>query len=121
MISIKTEKDIALLREGGARLARILAIVALEAKSGVSTEHLNALAEDLITKGGDTSAFLNYRPSGASRPYPASLCVSINNEVVHGISTEKPRVLVDGDIVSLDLGLVHQKRITDHAITIGVG
>lgn len=121
MISIKSEKDIALLREGGARLARILAAVALEAKPGVSTERLNALAEDLITKGGDTSAFLNYRPSGASRPYPASLCVSINNEVVHGIPTEKPHVLAEGDVVSLDLGLIHQKRITDHAITIGVG
>ncbi len=121
MISIKSEKDIALLREGGARLARILAAVALEAKSGVSTEHLNTLAEDLITKGGDISAFLNYRPSGASRPYPASLCISINDEVVHGIPTEKPRVLAEGDVVSLDLGLIHQKRITDHAITIGVG
>ncbi len=121
MISIKTEKDIVLLREGGARLARILAAVAAEVKPGVSTEYVNNLAQTLISDGGDTSAFLNYRPSGAQRPYPASLCVSINDEVVHGIPNEKPRQFAAGDIVSLDLGLIHRGLITDHATTIGVG
>jgi methionyl aminopeptidase len=55
------------------------------------------------------------------RAYPASLCVSINDEVVHGIPNEKPRKLKDGDIVSLDLGLIHDGLITDHAVTVAVG
>ncbi len=121
MIRIKTKKDIELLREGGKRLARILKLVAAEVKPGVSTAYLNDYAEKLIHQGGDMSAFLHYKPRGAARPFPASLCVSINDEVVHGIPNEKPRDLKEGDIVSLDLGLIHNKRFTDHAITIGVG
>ncbi len=121
MITIKTEKDIAILREGGKRLARILAAVAEAAKPGVSTADLDALAHTLIAEGGDESAFLGYRPKGASRKYPASLCVSINDEVVHGIPNENPRTLKNGDVVSLDLGLIHEGLITDHAVTVGVG
>ncbi len=121
MIKLKTQKDIEILREGGKRLARILKLVAAEVKPGVTTSHLNDFAEKLIKEGGDTSAFLNYTPRGASRAYPASLCVSINDEVVHGIPNEKPRELKDGDIVSLDLGLIHKKLITDHAVTVAVG
>jgi methionyl aminopeptidase len=96
MITIKTQKDIEILREGGERLATILKVVAAEVKPGVTTDFLNTLAQDLIQDGGDTSAFLNYQPKGASRPFPASLCVSINDEVVHGIPNEKPRQLKDG-------------------------
>ncbi len=121
MISIKTVKDIALLREGGKRLADILAEVAAKAQPGVSTDYLNDFAESLIQQHADRSAFLNYRPSGARRPYPASLCISLNDEVVHGIPNEKPRQLLEGDVVSLDLGLIHEGLITDHAVTVGVG
>jgi methionyl aminopeptidase len=120
MITIKTEKDIVLLREGGRRLARILAAVAAEVRPGISTAALNELAEKLIS-APDTSAFLGYKPKGAPRPYPASLCVSINDEVVHGIPNESPRIVADGDVVSLDLGLIHQGLITDHAVTVGAG
>lgn len=121
MIRIKSKKDIELLREGGKRLARILKLVAEEVKPGVNTAYLNEYAQKLINEGSDSSAFLHYKPRGAARPFPASLCVSINDEVVHGIPNEKPRDLKEGDIVSLDLGLIHKKRFTDHAITIGVG
>jgi len=121
MVTIKTDKDIEILREGGRRLARILAAVAKEVKPNVTTDYLNTYAEKLISEGGDTSAFLNYKPKGASRPYPASLCVSINEEVVHGIPNEKPRILKEGDVVKLDLGLIHQGLITDHAVTVAVG
>lgn len=58
---------------------------------------------------------------GASRPFPASLCVSINDEIVHGIPNEHPKILKEGDIVSIDLGLRHGNLITDHAITVPVG
>ncbi len=121
MVTIKTKKDIEILRRGGKRLAAILQAVAYEVKPGVTTDYLNTFAQKLIEAGGDTSAFLNYQPKGANRPYPASLCVSINDEVVHGIPNEKPRKLKEGDVVSLDLGLIHKKLITDHATTVGVG
>ena len=121
MISIKTPEDIENLKEGGKRLGGVLKAVALEVKPGVSTDHLNTVAQQLIQAGGDKSAFLNYKPRGAKRPYPASLCVSINNEIVHGIPNEQPKILKEGDIVSLDLGLIHNKLITDHAITVAVG
>lgn len=91
------------------------------AKPGVPIADLDAKAAELIRAGGDMPAFLNYQPYGASRPYPATLCVSINDEIVHGIPTEGDKVLKEGDIVSLDLGLIHRELITDGAITIAVG
>jgi methionyl aminopeptidase len=75
----------------------------------------------LIVKGGDKAAFLNYKPYGAKRPFPAALCVSVNDEVVHGIPNEGDKILKEGDIVTLDLGLTHKGLITDAAITVPVG
>ncbi|MBP6858371.1 MAG: type I methionyl aminopeptidase [Candidatus Pacebacteria bacterium] len=121
MINIKTKEDIAILREGGKRHAHILKEVAKLAKPGVHIAKLDEKAVELIREGGDTAAFLNYQPYGASRPYPATLCVSINDEIVHGIPTEGDKVLKEGDVVSIDLGLVHKKLITDGAITVAVG
>jgi len=120
-IIIKTAKEIEILREGGRRHAFILSKLAKAVKPGVSTQLLEDLANQLIQEGGDTSAFLGYKPYGAKRPYPASLCVSINDEVVHGIPNEEEKILCDGDVVSLDLGLVHKGMITDSAITVPVG
>ncbi len=121
MITIKTKEDIAILREGGKRHAEILRELAKMVQPGLDVKELNDKASELITKGGDKSAFLNYKPRGSSRPYPASLCVSINNEIVHGIPNEDIKILKEGDIVSLDLGLIHEKMITDAAITVPVG
>ena len=119
--TVKTQEDIAALREGGARLAHIVSTVARAVAPGVSTEVLNTLAEKLIQEGGDTPAFLGYTPRGAKRPFPASICISINEEVVHGIPNESPRVILEGDIVSLDCGIVHRGLISDHAISVGAG
>lgn len=121
MITVKTKKDIAILREGGRRHAEILKQLVAMVAPGVTTAMLNARAEELIREGGDTAAFLNYKPAGAKRPYPASLCVSVNDEVVHGIPNENDRVLEEGDVVSLDLGLIHKGLITDAAVTVPVG
>lgn len=121
LITIKTKEEIEILREGGRRLAVVLKKVGEAVKPGISTAELDELAHKLITDGGDTSAFLNYKPEGARRPYPASLCVSINDEVVHGIPNEHPKILKESDIVSLDLGLIHEGMVTDHAITVPVG
>ncbi len=121
MIRIKKKEDIVILREGGKRHATILRELATMIHPGVRTTELNDRAMQLIAEGGDTAAFLNYQPYGAKRPYPAALCVSINDEIVHGIPNENDRELKEGDIVSLDLGLIHKGMITDAAITIPVG
>jgi methionyl aminopeptidase len=121
MINIKTKEDIAILREGGARHAQIIRELASMVKPGLSTLDLEDRARELIKEGGDTPAFLGYQPVGASRPYPAAICVSVNDEVVHGIPNEIPKILKEGDIVSIDLGLVHKGLITDMAVTVPVG
>jgi methionyl aminopeptidase len=120
-VTIKTKEEIDILREGGKRLAFILAEVARATKAGVSTLDLDNLAQKLVEEGGDKSAFLNYKPAGMKRPYPASICVSINDEIVHGIPNEIPKIIKDGDIVSLDMGLIHKGLFTDAAVTVGVG
>lgn len=120
-ITIKTKEEIEILREGGKRLAFILTEVGKAAQVGVSTLDLDKLAQKLVEEGGDKAAFLHYRPAGMKRPYPASLCVSVNDAIVHGIPNEKPIILKDGDIVSLDMGLNHKGFFTDSAITVGVG
>jgi len=121
MITIKTPEDIQKLREGGKHLAMVLAALKDAAKVGTQTTDLDAMAEKMVRDFGDQPAFLNYKPQGDKRPYPASLCVSINDEIVHGIPTENNRTLAEGDVVSLDMGLIHEGMIVDSAITVGVG
>jgi methionyl aminopeptidase len=121
MISIKTKEDIAILREGGKRHAEILRQLSAMVKPSIHSSELEVRARELIEQGGDKAAFLDYTPYGARRPYPAALCVSVNDEVVHGIPNETDKVLEEGDIVTLDLGLVHKGLITDAAITVPVG
>ncbi|MBU0750259.1 type I methionyl aminopeptidase [Patescibacteria group bacterium] len=103
------------------RLGVVLEELAKIVKPGVTAQELEDYAVKLITDGGDVPAFLNYTPEGADRPFPAALCLSINEEVVHGIPNEGHRVLKEGDIVSLDLGLTHKGFISDSAITVPVG
>lgn len=121
MITIKTKEEIDILREGGKRHAYILAELAKMVKPGLSSWDLENRAVELIKEGGDSSAFLNYKPYGAKRPYPATICVSVNDEVVHGIPNEEEKILQEGDVVSIDLGLVHKGLITDAAVTVPVG
>lgn len=119
-ITIKTKEEIEILREGGKRLAFILNEVARKVAPGVSTKELDDYARKLIKERGDEPSFLNYTPKGAKYPYPASLCTSINDEVVHGIPSSD-RILKEGDIVALDCGLKHRGLFTDMAITVPVG
>ncbi|MCI0533499.1 type I methionyl aminopeptidase [bacterium] len=118
-MNIYSKDELSILREGGKRLAEIREKVAARAVPGVKTKELDAYARELIEEAGDTPAFLNYRPDGADYPYPAALCVSVNDEVVHGIPGE--RILEDGDIVGLDFGIKHKGFFTDSAITVPVG
>ncbi|MES2930896.1 MAG: type I methionyl aminopeptidase [Patescibacteria group bacterium] len=119
-VIIKTKEQIDMLREGGRRLGAIVAKVAGKVAPGVTTFELDEYARMLIRDGGDEPAFLNYKPEGHGKPFPAALCTSINNEVVHGIPN-KNRILKEGDIISIDLGLKHKGFYTDHAITVPVG
>ncbi|MEX0652092.1 MAG: type I methionyl aminopeptidase [Candidatus Paceibacterota bacterium] len=118
---IADEKDKEGLRVAGQRLGTILQTLAQAAKPGVSVLTLNNMAEKMIRDYGDTPAFLNYKPRGVARPFPATLCVAVNDTVVHGIPTEKNTVLQEGDIVGLDTGLFHGKYIVDSGITVPVG
>jgi methionyl aminopeptidase len=120
-MTIKTEGDRDRALTAGKHLGEVLELLAAKVAPGVSTHELEDLANALIEERGDTTAFLGYTPEGAPRPYPASLCVSVNDEVVHGIPNESPRTLKEGDIVTLDLGLTHKGFIVDSALTVSVG
>jgi methionyl aminopeptidase len=118
---IKSDTERANLIEGGKRLASVLEALRAKCAPGVTTEELDDLAEQMIRDGGDEPCFLGYTPEGGTRPYPATLCVSINDEVVHGIPNESVKTLREGDIVGLDLGLRHEGIVVDAAITVPVG
>lgn len=118
-ITIKKPEEIEKIVEGGKRLAAVLSYLMTIVKPGITTLELDQAAEKMIREGGDEPAFLHYTPKGAEYPYPATLCVSVNDEVVHGIPTN--RVLKEGDIVGLDLGLKHGGLYVDSAVTVPVG
>ncbi|MBW2039928.1 MAG: type I methionyl aminopeptidase [Deltaproteobacteria bacterium] len=113
MINIKTKKEIEIMRQSNRLVAQVLRKLKEAIKPGISTKELDQIAERSIRKGGGTPAFKGYRG------YPASLCVSVNEEVVHGIPG--PRRLKEGDIVSLDLGVYLHGYYGDAAITVPVG
>lgn len=118
---VRTPEERESIIESGKRLATILEVLEGMVAPGVSTEALEDMALKMILDGGDLPAFKGYTPEGAQRPFPAALCVSVNEEVVHGIPNEKARILKIGDIVSLDFGIVHNGLITDSAVTVPVG
>ncbi len=120
MITIKTPEEIKILRDGGKILASILLKIAEKAKPGVTTFELDEYAEFLIKEAGGEPAFKGYKTRDDKYPFPSSLCVSINDEVVHGIPAED-RFLEEGDIVGLDLGLKWKGLYTDATISVGVG
>ncbi len=121
MIHLKTPSEIKTMREGGKIHAGILAELASMAHPGVSLNEINAMALKRCKSRGVVPAFLNYRPEGARKPYPAAVCVSVNDEIVHGIPSKNARTLKEGDIVSIDLGIIHEGLITDSAVTVPVG
>ncbi len=120
MITIKTREEIETLRKGGKYLAEAIMNTAKHVVPGVSTKYLDEIFEKEVRSFGGDPAFLGYKPEGVKNPFPASLCVSVNDVVVHGIPSDL-QILKDGDIVTLDGGLVHGGLYTDHAITVAVG
>jgi methionyl aminopeptidase len=118
-IYIKSEAEIAVMRKADILVAKVLRKVREHAKPGVSTLELDRLAEDLTRQAGAKPAFLGYQGAGPY-PFPASLCTSINEEVVHGIPSAE-RKLVEGDILSVDFGVLLEGFYGDAAITIPIG
>ncbi len=108
-----------MMAEGGRRLAEVLVRLENETRAGVTTKQLDRLAYQLIHKSGAKPAFLRYRPAGAARAYPYTLCTSLNSVVVHGQPSSY--TIKDGDIVKLDLGLSYKGFFLDAAITVAVG
>ncbi len=117
---VKTTEEIENLRKSGKILADALRLVATMVKPGVTTAALDLAAEKYIRDQGGEPAFLNYSQEGSAYPFPAALCVSINDEVVHGIPSEL-RVIEEGDLVMLDLGVSYNGYFSDAAITVFAG
>ncbi|MBX4204707.1 MAG: type I methionyl aminopeptidase [Candidatus Doudnabacteria bacterium] len=117
---IENPEQLDKLRKSGKILAETLALVSEKVAPGVSAQALDQIAEENIRKSGGIPAFKNYRSRKGDPSFPASLCVSINDEVVHGIPS-RDKILSEGDIVGLDLGVNYQGLFTDAAITVPVG
>lgn len=115
-----TDEQIKNLRAAGKILHGVLEDLIALCKEGVSTAELDLTAEHAIRARGAVPSFLHYQPAGAAYPYPATLCVSINDEVVHGIPQEK-KILRKGDVVNLDAGLSYNGCFVDAARTIIIG
>ena len=115
---IKTKEEIEIIAEGGKILHDILLRTASLVKHGVTTMELNEFAEQEIEKAGGRPSFKNY--GSPKNPFPAGLCTSINDVVVHGIPSDKV-FLKEGDIVGLDIGMEFKTLYTDTAITVNVG
>ncbi len=113
MIPIKTPEEIAIMAQAGQILAKIIRRLKDEVKPGLTTQELDKLAEELILKSGSKPAFKGYRG------FPASLCTSINEEIVHAAPSK--RELNEGDILSLDLGTIYQGFYSDMAVTLPIG
>lgn len=120
MINKKTPEEIAVLDEAGAILAKLLKEIAKEAVPGVSTLALDDRAMELAEGYQVKPILLGYHPGFATTPYPAAVCVSVNNCVQHGIPSGAV-VLQEGDVVNIDMSIEYQGMVVDSGITVGVG
>src|SRR5262249_11380647 len=118
MIELKSPQEIEKMRRANLIVAEVLDELARNAKPGVRIAELDQIAETMTVKRGARPAFKGYNVGG--RVFPASLCISINDEIVHGIPS-RDRALVDGDIVGLDFGVIFEGYYGDSARTVAVG
>ncbi len=120
MIPVKSKKEIEVMRAGGKILAEILGKLSREMKPEQSAAELDKLARELVFSSGGRPSFLNYAPGGEGEGYPAALCVSVNNEIVHGLPVEE-KIFAEGDLVKLDMGVEYKGFHTDATVMVGVG
>lgn len=119
MVSIKSDKEIEKMRESGKRLALVMDEISKHVKTGIDTLSLDKIAEEKILELGGTPAFKNYG-SDVGQPYPASICASLNDEIVHGIPSSRI-ILKEGDVLKIDVGLKYGGMFSDMARTFAVG
>ena len=113
-VTIKSEREIQLMREAGKILAKVHEELAQEVKAGMTSYQIDKICEEIIRGYGCVPSFLGYEG------YPGSVCISINDEVVHGLPS-KDKIIRDGDIVSLDTGVIYKGYQSDAARTIAIG
>ena len=113
MIQIKSKEEIQIMSEGGKILAEILKKLSGAVKPGITTNKLEELARELVLSYGVKPSFLGYDG------FPSALCTSVNDEIVHGVPSD--RILQDGDLLKLDMGVLHKGFHTDSAITVLIG
>ncbi len=118
MLRLKTEKDLRFLRQSGKILASVLEILKEAAKEGVKLSFLDELARRLIKEAGAKPAFLGYKPEGAKKAYPAAICTSVNEIIVHGLPGGYK--LRKGDVLKIDAGVSYEGYITDAALTVAI-
>jgi methionyl aminopeptidase len=119
MVVLKSAAELATMREAGRLVAEILTAVGAQARPGVRLTDLDALAAEMMADAGAKSSFQHYHPDWAPTPYPAVLCLSVNDAIVHGIPDS--RELREGDLLSIDCGAAIDGYHGDSAITVGVG
>lgn len=107
------------MREAGKIVGQVLEILAAEVRPGLNIRRLDEIVREQYKRRGVTPTFLGYPHRGDGNDYPATVCVSINDQIVHGIP--KDRILQDGDIVSIDLGATYQGFVGDSAVTVACG
>lgn len=120
MITKKTPEEIEILKEAGAILGGMLKELGRALKPGMTTLDIDDMAMELVEKHHVEPVLLGYHPSFADKPYPAAICVSVNDCVQHGVPSEDV-VLEEGDVVNLDMSIAHKGLIVDSGITVGVG
>lgn len=120
MAKIKTKEEIAIMKKGGALLAKAVEAAAKEVRPGAVIADINAAAERVLRAGGGTPSFLGYQTYEEQPQYPSTLCISVDDEVVHGLGDRK-RKLKEGEIVSLDAGTWYEGLATDMSISLPVG
>lgn len=118
MLKLKTSKDIKMLVRSGEILSQTLKKLCSAAQEGISLDFLEQTAGKIIREAGALPAFLDYLPSSGRRPFPASLCLSLNEQVVHGLPSA--RRLKSGDLLKIDLGINYRGYFTDAAATVGI-
>jgi methionyl aminopeptidase len=118
-IELKSPADIVKMRRAGLVVAKALEAMSAAAQPGATTADLDEVARDVLAQAGATSSFLGYSPGWGLTPYPATVCTSVNDQVVHGIPSD--RVLQDGDLVSIDFGAILDGWHGDAAVTVEVG
>lgn len=120
MIILKSQAELALMREAGRINARVLEAVRAAVRPGVTTLYLNEIAEHVLEQHGATPIFKGYTFGGKLPPYPGALNTCLNEELVHGIPSSK-RVIHEGDLLSIDCGTLYKGFIGDSAFSMGVG